>query len=108
MSCHSKEVLENMLEDVINELDLSDAMFEKHGPLGTPANELVRYVLEEKDRRIALLKQKMIDVQCVTKLRAKANAYDEGKEMIQIVYCGIVCKHPSYTSQKVRICKDLP
>jgi hypothetical protein len=44
-----------MLEDVVNELDLSDSMIEKHGPLGTPPAELVRLVLERKDREIDAL-----------------------------------------------------
>ena len=50
------EKLTNLLEDVVNELDLSDGALEKHGPLGTPPAELVRLVLEEKDLRIAALK----------------------------------------------------
>jgi len=57
MSCWSKEELENMLEDVVNELDLSDGMIEEHGPLGTAPAELVRLVLERKDREITMLKQ---------------------------------------------------
>ena len=56
MSCHDKGTLENMLEDVVNELDLSDGMIEKHGPLGTPPAELVRLVLERKDRTIQMLR----------------------------------------------------
>jgi hypothetical protein len=56
MSCWSKEELENMLEDVVNELDLSDGMIEKHGPLGTAPAELVRLVLERKDLEIRALK----------------------------------------------------
>jgi len=56
MSCWSKPELENMLEDVVNELDLSDVMIEKHGPLGTPPSELVRAVLDQKDMEIRLLK----------------------------------------------------
>lgn len=55
MSCYSKEQLENMLEDVINELDLSAEMIEKHGQLGTPPSELVKLVLLEKDLRIRIL-----------------------------------------------------
>lgn len=55
MSCWSKEELENMLEDVVNELDLSETAIEKHGPLGTAPAGLVRLVLEEKDRRIDAL-----------------------------------------------------
>ena len=52
MSCHTKEELENMLEDVVNALDLSDGAIAKHGELGTPPAELVRLVLAEKDRII--------------------------------------------------------
>ncbi|MEA3420839.1 MAG: hypothetical protein U9Q97_04080 [Acidobacteriota bacterium] len=55
MTCWNKEELENMLEDVINELELSDSAIEKHGPLGTSPAELVRLVLEQKDRQIAAL-----------------------------------------------------
>ena len=61
MSSWSKEELENMLEDVINELDLSDNAINTHGPLGTPPADLVRLVLQEKDRRIrAFMKMKAI------------------------------------------------
>jgi hypothetical protein len=56
MSCWNKEKLENMLEDVVNELDLSNLQIEKHGPLGTAPAELVRLVLEDKDRQISTLK----------------------------------------------------
>ena len=61
MSCWNKEQLENMLEDVVNELDLSDEMFEEHGPLGTPPAELVRLVLEQKDRTIRNLRAGMVE-----------------------------------------------
>lgn len=60
MTCWSKQELENMLEDVVNALDLSDEMIEKHGPFGTSPAELVRLVLEQKDREIYLLKQKFV------------------------------------------------
>lgn len=60
MSCWSKEQLENMLEDVVNELDLSEAMIEKHGQEGTSPATLVRLVLEQKDREIKMLKAGMI------------------------------------------------
>lgn len=56
MSCWNKEELENMLEDVVNELDLSEGAIEKHGPLGTAPAELVRLVLKEKNREINALK----------------------------------------------------
>ena len=62
MSCWNKEQLEQMLEDVINELDLSDAIIAKHGPLGTPPAELVRLVLAQKDRTIQMLKAGMINI----------------------------------------------
>jgi len=48
MSCWTKEDLENMLENVVNELDLSDTMIEEHGSLGTPPAVLVRLVIEQK------------------------------------------------------------
>ena len=57
MSCWNKEELENMLEDVVNELNLSDVCIGKHGPLGTSPAELVRLVLAQKDMEIdALIK----------------------------------------------------
>ena len=55
--------LTNMLEDVVNELDLSASAIEKHGPMGTPPAELVRLVLAEKDMRISALKSGLIDIQ---------------------------------------------
>jgi hypothetical protein len=57
MTCHTKEKLEEMLFDVVNELDLSDGMIDEHGPIGTPPAELVRIVLKRKDREIQMLKQ---------------------------------------------------
>ena len=56
MTCHTKEDLENMLFDVVNELDLSDEMISRHGPLGTPPAILVREVLAQKDMQIRALK----------------------------------------------------
>lgn len=53
------EELRNMLEDVVNELDLSDGMIEQHGPMGTAPATLVRLVLERKDQEIAMLKAGM-------------------------------------------------
>ncbi len=61
MSCWSKEQLENMLEDVVNALDLSDVAIETHGPLGTPPAELVRLVLAQKDATIKMLRAGMVD-----------------------------------------------
>lgn len=57
MSCWSKEELDSMLEDVVSELDLSEGMLEKHGPLGTAPAELVRLVLEQKDLEIQALQR---------------------------------------------------
>lgn len=56
MTCWTKEELENMLEDVVNELELSDEMLEHHGPMATAPAELVRLVLDSKDSEIAKLK----------------------------------------------------
>ena len=56
MSCWTKEQLENMLEDVVNELDLSNNIIEKQGQLGTTPAKLVRLVLEQKDKEIQMLK----------------------------------------------------
>jgi len=59
MSCWNKEELENMLFDVVDELQLSESMLEKHGPLGTAPAELVRLVLERKDMEILALSKGM-------------------------------------------------
>lgn len=59
---NTKEQLENMLEDVVNELDLSEGMIEEHGPLGTPPAKLVRLVLERKDREINMLRRGFVDI----------------------------------------------
>jgi len=61
MSCHSKDELEQMLEDVVNELCLSGKMIAKHGPLGTPPAKLVRLVLDQKDLIIRLLNAGFVD-----------------------------------------------
>lgn len=55
MSKWNKQELENMLEDVVNELDLSEIAVEKHGQSGTPPAELVKLVLEEKNKKINML-----------------------------------------------------
>lgn len=59
MTCWNKEQLENMLEDVVNELDLSSKQIEKHGPMGTSPAELVGLVLKEKDMRIFFLEKRL-------------------------------------------------
>ena len=57
MSCWNKQELEQMLEDVVNELDLSEIAIREHGPRGTPPAELVRLVLAQKDQKIQMLTQ---------------------------------------------------
>ena len=57
MSSYTKEELENMLEDVVNVLDLSDWMIEKHGPMGTPPADLVKEVLDRKNLEISALRR---------------------------------------------------
>lgn len=49
-----------MLEDVVNELNLSQEMIEKHGQEGTAPATLVRLVLEQKDREIRNLKAGLV------------------------------------------------
>ena len=73
MSCWSKEQLDNMLEDVVNELDLSGDMIEKHGQLGTAPAELVRLVIEQKDREIFLLKHEMKEIKLEQKEQEQDN-----------------------------------
>ncbi len=62
MSKWTKPELENMLEDVVNELDLSEGMMDKHGPEGTAPAELVRLVLERKDLEIMALKKGFVSI----------------------------------------------
>jgi len=52
MSSHTKSELEDMLEDVVNVLDLSECEIERHGPLGTSPAELVQLVLDHKNATI--------------------------------------------------------
>lgn len=59
----TKHEMKNMLEDVVTVLDLSESMLEKHGPIGTKPAELVRLVLEQKDREIAMLKSGIIKIE---------------------------------------------
>ena len=62
MKPYTKKDLRNMLEDVVNELDLSGEQIEKHGQAGTPPSELVRLVLDEKDAQIRMLKSGMTSI----------------------------------------------
>ena len=62
MTCWNKNELENMLRDVVDELNLSEAMIEKHGPLGTAPAELVRLVIDQKDMQIEVFRQGFVEV----------------------------------------------
>ena len=62
MSVWSKPELEQMLEDVINELDLSDDALEQHGPWGTAPAELVKLVIEQKDQKIRMLEHGLVSI----------------------------------------------
>lgn len=53
----TKEQLESMLQDVLKELNLSQNMIVKHKALGTTPAELVRLVLDGKDKEIKMLEQ---------------------------------------------------
>jgi len=66
MSAYNKMQLESMLEDVVNELDLSDIAIEKHGQLGTAPAKLVRIVLKEKDMKIHMLERKFKSIKAVS------------------------------------------
>jgi hypothetical protein len=61
MSAWDKEQLEQMLEDVISELDLSDEAIREHMSMATPPAKLVRLVLDEKDRIIRNLRAGMVE-----------------------------------------------
>ena len=74
MSSWNKQELEQMLEDVVNELDLSASAIAEHGPLGTPPAELVRLVLDQKDKTIRMLRAGMVDVSQPEVQAGRANA----------------------------------
>lgn len=81
MSIWSKQELENMLEDVVNELDLSETAIEEHGPLGTAPSVLVRLVLAQKDREIDMLKRGFVSIgtgtsNCNAELEARIAALE--------------------------------
>jgi|TARA_R110000824_G_scaffold165786_1_gene342457 hypothetical protein len=60
MKPYTNDELKNMLRDVVDELDLSEYAIEKHGPMGTAPAEMVREVMDEKDRIIASLRSGMV------------------------------------------------
>lgn len=62
MTKHTKKELEEMLYDVVDELDLSDVMIDKHGPSGTPPAVLVREVLAQKDLQISMLRRGLVEI----------------------------------------------
>ncbi len=58
----TNDEMRSMLEDVVTVLDLSEEMVFKHGQIGTPPAELVRIVLERKDREINMLRAGMSEI----------------------------------------------
>jgi len=68
MTCKCDEY-KNMLEDVVNELNLSGSAIEKHGPLETSPAELVRLVLDEKDRVISALEGGIMVIDNITRVK---------------------------------------
>ena len=80
MTCHTKEQLEEMLFDVVNELDLSDGMCEKHGPWGTAPAILVREVMDQKDQQIRMLRQGFKEVGQIDPRDAKIAALEAERE----------------------------
>lgn len=76
---YTNEELKNMLEDVVNELDLSQDMIKKHGQEGTPPAVLVREVLARKDREIQMLKQGMVPIKAQDIKRAVVHTRQNSK-----------------------------
>jgi len=96
MSCWNKQELENMLEDVVNELDLSETVIEEHGPNGTPPAELVRLVLAEKDRKISLLQNGFVEVKAKNNKKLEMGATECRKHGICDIpehLCNNRCEH---------------
>ena len=73
MSAWTKEELENMLFAVVAELDLSDEFAYEHGPQGTAPAKLVRLVLDQKDREIAMLKAGFVAIDTARKGKGEGN-----------------------------------
>ena len=67
--------MRNLLEDVVNALDLSEIAVETHGPLGTEPAELVKLVLQQKDREIALLRRESDDL--IRTVKTRINELEE-------------------------------
>jgi Zn ribbon nucleic-acid-binding protein len=70
--------MRNLLEDVVNPLDLSEIAIETHGPLGTEPAELVKLVLQQKDREIALLHHESDELPewLKTQIKSKLETYE--------------------------------
>ena len=73
MSAWTKEELENMLIAVVAELDLSDEFAQEHGPRGTAPAKLVRLVLDQKDREIAMLKAGFVAIDTARKSKEEGS-----------------------------------
>lgn len=104
MSAHSKEKLEQMLFDVVDVLQLHDSVVAEHGALATEPAELVRLVLEQKDKEIRWLKmgfKSIPDVNPFEKLRTHfANyVYSEG--------CSCCRNDEPHNDAMAEICKIL-
>ena len=87
MSSWNKEQLEQMLFDVVDELNLSESAMEHHGPMATPPAELVRLVLDEKDRIIAGLKQ---GFQVIQEKKKTCNHELEPCPAVKCELCGMI------------------
>jgi len=100
MSRWNKEQLENMLEDVVNELNLSDAAIKEHGPNGTPPAELVRLVLQQKDATIRNLRAGMKEVVTRNPLQLRENPRRERPYVANGV---LTVRHPWVNGRTIRL-----
>jgi len=87
--------MRNLLEDVVNALDLSEIAIETHGPLGTEPAELVKLVLQQKDREIALLHHELDELPEwvkieIEKIKAENNFESPDYEVIFLATLDIV------------------
>ena len=100
MSCWTKEELEQMLFDVVNELDLSDGMIEEHGPHGTAPAILVRQVLAQKDRQIAMLQRGFVDVRHAAQQRHEPDTTQDVAVTLTCEKCGTTAELPKVGKEK--------
>jgi len=77
MTAHTRQALEDMLEDVVNELDLSDDTIKAYGESGecSPA-KMVRLILQEKDKQITMLKAGMKQIEIPQKTSTAIKSID--------------------------------